>query len=267
MVVFYFLFLVNQKHIYYQWFAKKFFILNLYKKYEMKKIMVYTFGIFILNSCTNISGSGNIVTEKRQVSDFTGISTGGSYEVELKKGPANEVLVESDDNIIKYIETRVVGDMLLIKTKGSYNFMNSHTKITVTAPEINLLKCSGAASIQTEDVFSSLGKISIEASGAAGIEANFDAPEISTKASGASKIEINGRTRNHKASTSGSADIKAGGLLTEISDVRASGASSIHVHASVRLNAEASGSASVYYRGGASVQQKVSGAADVKKED
>lgn len=237
------------------------------QKIIMRNALLIAIGSLVFASCSNITGSGNIVTEKRQTSSFRGISTGGAYDVELKKGPGVEVTVESDDNVIGYVETRVEGDVLVISTRDHINFMNTHTKIFVTAPEIKLFKTSGASSIKTKDMFTSTEKMSFESSGASSIEANVDAPEMYAKASGASKIELSGRTRDYKAVASGSADIKSGGLLTENTEVKVSGAASAHVHASVNLNAEASGSASVYYRGGAVVQQRVSGAADVKKED
>jgi hypothetical protein len=233
----------------------------------MKNGLLVIVSALVFVSCYNISGSGNIVNEKRQVGSFKGISTGGAYEVELRKGPSVEVEVESDDNVIKYIETSVEGDVLEIRKKGGGNFMNTHTKIFVTVPEINLLKCSGAASIKTTDVFKSDGKIRLETSGASDVEVQVDAPEVSAKSSGASSIKLGGRTRDYNAAASGSADIKSSGLMTENSVIKASGAADVHVHASVKLNAEASGSASIYYRGGAAVSQKTSGAADVKKED
>ncbi len=233
----------------------------------MKNLLLLVTGLIALTSCTHITGSGNIITEKRETGNFKGISTGGSYEVEVKIGPSTSVEVESDDNLIKYIETKVAGGVLIISTKRHRNFVNGHFKVYVTAPEINSLKGSGAASIKVKDVLKSNGKILLEASGSADINAAVDAPEIETEASGASNIELSGRTKNYTAKASGSADIKSSMLQTENSIVKASGASSAHVHASVSLQAEASGSASVYYRGGASVQQKTSGAADIKKEE
>ena len=135
------------------------------------------------------------------------------------------------------------------------------------SPEINSIKSSGAASVKVKDVLKSNGRIMMEASGSADITAEVDAPEIKAEASGASDIALSGRTKNYTASASGSADIKSSDLQSENTVVEASGASSVHVYASVSLKAGASGSASVYYKGGATVQQKTSGAADIKKED
>ena len=232
----------------------------------MRNVLLFAGIVLMLVSCSGIQGSGNIITEKREVKEFKGISTGGAYDVELTNGPFS-VEVEADDNVQQYVETEVEGGILKIRNRDNFGLSNAHVKIYVSAPEIKSLKSSGAANINSKDLFKSNEKVSLETSGAASIKAEFDAPEVEAESSGASKIELSGRTREYTAKASGSADIKSSGLLTESTEASASGASSIRVHASVNLNAEASGSASIYYRGGAVVHQKTSGAADVKKDD
>jgi hypothetical protein len=233
----------------------------------MKNLLIFTAIIFYAASCNQIEGSGNIVTEKRQTGNFKGISVGGAFEVELKAGPETSVEVEADDNLIKLIETRVSGDMLRIENKDNFNVHDGHFKVYITAPEIKDIRCSGAATVKALDVLKSNDKISLDVSGAANIKAAVDAPEIETEASGAGDIEVSGRTREYTARCSGSGNIKSSKLLSENTDAEASGAGSVHVHASVNLKAEASGAGSVYYRGGGSVQKKVSGAGSVKGDD
>ncbi|MFT3680410.1 MAG: head GIN domain-containing protein [Ferruginibacter sp.] len=232
----------------------------------MRNLFFVTIAFLFFVSCTGVNGSGNIITEKRNVDDFKGVAAGGAFEVELTNGPY-AVEVEADDNIMKFISTEVENGVLEIRTKSGYHFNNAHTKIYVAAPEIKLLKSSGAATIKARDLLKSDGKITLESSGSASIEAEVDAPEVKAESSGASNIKIKGRTREYNASTSGSADIKSSDLLSERTEADASGASSIHLHASVNLSAEASGAANIYYRGAANVQQKTSGAAVVKKEE
>jgi hypothetical protein len=71
----------------------------------MKHFLILLFTIFTLASCDQTTGSGNIVTETRKTSIFDAISVGGSFEVEVKTGEVISVVVEADDNIMKYIET------------------------------------------------------------------------------------------------------------------------------------------------------------------
>ncbi|HMO63097.1 MAG TPA: head GIN domain-containing protein [Ferruginibacter sp.] len=232
----------------------------------MKKLFLIVCTAVFFASCDGIHGSGNIVTEKRNTGSFRGISTGGAYDVELSTGPY-AVEVEADDNVIKYISTRVDDGILEIKKRGGLSLNNSHVKIYVSAPDINYLRSSGAANIRVKDILNSDKKITLKSSGAAGIEAAVDAPEIDADASGAATIKLKGRTRDFTAEASGSAAIKSSDLLTENTTAKASGAADIKVHASVQLDARASGAANIHYNGEAAVKQHTSGAASIKKTD
>ena len=237
------------------------------QKLTMKQLLFSFITLLAFASCNQKTGSGDVITEKRQTGNFTGISVGGAFEVEIRVGPVTAVEVEADDNIIKYIETRVSGDILKISTKSSSGFNNAHLKVLVTVPEIRSIKSSGAANVKALDVLKSSGKISLDVSGAGEIKAAVDAPEIYVEASGAGNIELSGRTRDYKLKSSGSGDIKSFDLQSENTDVDVSGAASAHVHASVSLRAEASGAGNISYKGGAIVQQKTSGAGSIKNDN
>jgi Putative auto-transporter adhesin, head GIN domain len=239
----------------------------LQKIFIMKQLFFSLFTIMVLGSCNQRIGSGNIVTEKRQTGNFSGISVGGAFEVEVKTGPETIVEVESDDNVIHFIETKVSGDILKIRTKDGTNFNNAHFKVFVTAPEINSMNVSGAANMKATGQLTSAQKISVDVSGAGNIKAIVDAPEVYAELSGAGNIDLSGRTRNYTAKVSGSGDLKSGNLQSENTDVRVSGAGTARVHASVTLNADVSGAGNIYYKGGATVQQKKSGAGIIKNEN
>ena len=229
--------------------------------------MTLAIAVILFSSCQQMTGSGNIVTEKRNTGSFKRIDAGSAVEVELKIGSPASVVVEADDNLLPIIETSVRGDELNIHTKGSYNITDGHMKVFVTAPEIRGVKSSGAANIKVLDVLKSDDRVTFEASGAGNIKAAVEAPKVKADVSGAGDIDLSGRTKDYKVSASGGGNVKSAELLTENTDADVSGAGSVHVHASVSLKAEASGAGSVYYKGGASVQSNTSGAGSVKKED
>lgn len=237
------------------------------KIFIMKRLVFFAFLLGVLNACNQISGSGNMITENRLTGDFTGVAAGGAFDVELKNGSVTEVKVEADDNIIGLIETKVSGNVLKIFSKNGTSLNNGHVKVYVTAPEINEIKSSGAASVIIKNILKSNDKITLEASGAAAIKGEADAPDIDAEASGAANIELSGRTKNYKAAASGSATIKTDNLMSETTKVHASGAATAHVYASIMLDADADGAATIHYTGAASVSQKTSGAANIKKDD
>jgi hypothetical protein len=233
----------------------------------MKQLFFIAVIISLLVSCHHVTGSGNIVTEKKQVGKFSGVSAGSSFEVELRIGPSYSVEIEADDNLVKLIETKMKDGNLRIEIRHNYSIKNEHLKAYVTAPNITVVKSSGAANMKALDPLKSTHKIIFETSGAGKITAQVDAPAIEAKSSGAGNIELTGRTRDYKADASGAGSIETTNLQSENATVETSGAGNVHLHASVKLKAHASGAGNIYYRGGADVQQNVSGAGKIVKED
>jgi hypothetical protein len=233
----------------------------------MKKYLLGALLVIILGSCHFTRGSGNIITEKRSTGEFRGVSVAGGFEVELKNGPVTEVTVESDDNILKYIETRVSGDVLKIRVNGLHNFGDVHLKVYVTAPLISNISATGGADVVAADALKFDGRMVFHSSGGSSITAQVDAPEVEAESSSGSSLKLGGRTKVCHATSSSGANLKAGDLMSESTTVTASSGATAHVHASLNLQATASSGASILYRGGAVVQKTVSSGGSVEKEN
>jgi Putative auto-transporter adhesin, head GIN domain len=244
--------------------VKNFYI---YKKITMKQILFFFIALVSLASCDHVSGSGNIITEKRQVGNFKGISAGGGFEVEVRIGSATEVTVEADDNVIEFIETTVSGGVLKIRTEDRHNFSNAHMKVYVTVPSLNSIRASASASITVDGLLTGMEKISFQSSSSGSINAEVDAPVIETDVSSAGSVNISGKTKTHIAEASSGGSIKASNLLSEQTNVSASSGASADVHASISLKANGSSGANISYRGAAAVNKALSSGASAEKRD
>jgi hypothetical protein len=233
----------------------------------MKYFLFLLLTVISITSCDLTTGSGNIVTETRKTGSFDAISVGGSFEVEVKTGDVISVVVEADDNIMKYIKTKVSGNTLKINTEGLHNYSDVHMKVYVTAPAITGIKASASADVVVENVLTSSGRLTFKASNSASIKAEVNAPEIETDANSSATITLTGKTKTHKTEASSSADIKAFGLLSENTTANVSSSASIEVHASVNLNARASSSGSIDYKGAAAVTKSESSSGSVEKRN
>lgn len=240
---------------------------SLNKLFSMKQAIVIILASLLLVSCHHISGSGNIITEKRSPGNFTGLSVSTGIEVELKIGDNVEVTVEADDNVVKYVETRVKKGILRIRFEDGLSLSNTHVKVYVTAPAIDDLRASSAGSITVDDVLRSDGLLSFSVSSSGSITADLEAPEVKVSASSGSDIRLNGKTRDYTADASSGASVKTGGLLSERTTVSASSGATATVHASVNLDAKSSSGASIHYRGAANVQKTLNSGGSVTKAD
>jgi hypothetical protein len=233
----------------------------------MKQFLIFVTSILLLTSCHHITGSGNIVSEKRETGNFTAVSSSEDIDVEIKNGPVTEVTVEADDNMIKYIRTRVADGTLKIDLSGNHSFIDVHTKVYITAPLIERINASSSSDVVVKDVLKSTGRISFNASSSADITADVDAPEIDSHASSSGSVKLSGRTRSHTAEASSAGDIRAYELLSENTKVSASSGANAMVHASVSLNASASSGADISYRGAAAIQKNTSSGGSVERKD
>jgi hypothetical protein len=234
----------------------------------MKQLLLLCTTLFILNSCNITTGSGNIISQKRQVGNFTGITASQSIDVEVTIGTVTEVRVEADDNIMKHVITDVAGDGVLnIKIENMVSINNTHVKVFITTPGLKSIGASSSANVKVLGVIKSDGKVSFDASSSGDIEAEVDAPEVSAEASSSGSVTLSGRTKNFTADASSSGDIKSAGLLTENTTASANSSGSADVHASVSLNADASSGGDITYRGAAAVKKDESSGGSVEKKD
>ncbi|MEP6924289.1 MAG: head GIN domain-containing protein [Pyrinomonadaceae bacterium] len=191
----------------------------------------------------DVKGSGNTVTEKRNVTGFKGVHTGGAMQLEISVGKEFSVELEGDDNILPTIKTEVRGDKLYFERKEGRIWSRGRVIARVTMPELNDLDISGASSA---------------------IVNNVKTESLKIDASGASKIEISGEARDLAVEVSGASKLDAENLKTERTKVEASGASKVSIFASEAVDADASGASKIVYSGNPkSVSKDASGASSV----
>ncbi len=237
----------------------------------MKNVFLIGIVIMLLVSCNLITGeqvrgSGNVITEERTVSGFTGLDISGAIRVELWQDSVYSVKVEADDNLQEYVEVTMEGSKLRIKNKYNSNISPSKRIVVhVYAPSLSSFDVSGASSIKGNTIITSEKEVDLDLSGASSISLEVKAPKIDIDLSGASNVTLQGETRDLSIEGSGSIDVEALDLLAENVRVDISGASSVKTYASVKLDAELSGASKIRYKGNAVLNSRTSGASSIKK--
>ncbi len=234
----------------------------------MKKLLFIAASCCLLSSCffNSIRGSGKMATENRQITGFTGISSSTSVNVEVTQSTDYSVTVIADDNIIQHVKTQVVNNQLKIFLGDNISISNGTYTVKVTAPQVNSLRASSSSSIKSQGIIKSSEKITVDASSAADISVEVDAPDVDAEATSSATVALSGRTKNFDAKANSGADIKAFELLSENTKAHASSSGSTNVFASITLNASASSSGNVRYKGSATVTKSESSSGTVEKE-
>lgn len=193
----------------------------------------------------SVRGSGNIVSDQRNVGEFTSVDASGVYKIEIVAQKDFAVSVEADDNLLPFIKTEVSNGVLKVYSEKKIRSKNA-LRIRISAPNIEKIEASGATNIDLSGI-------------------NNSSLELDT--SGASKVSVAGETVAFKVDVSGASKINAAALKADKATIDASGASRVSVNAVSELNADASGASTISYTGSpVNLNNRATGAAKIKQD-
>jgi len=245
----------------------------------------------------------------RNVPNFNKLRVSSAISLYLSQGNAQGVAVSSEDqNVTNKIKTEVRDGVLKIYVENGawngWNWSNKHLKAYVTFTTLEMLEASGASNVELTDPIT-VGKFSLELSGASNMKgsikgsdldfelngasnaridftatsfelsqsgaSNFrgaiNSPKTDFDMSGASFTEVSGTTTDLVIDASGASNFKGSDLTAVSCKVEATGASSANINVSKEIQATASGGSSIRYDGGASITNiDVTGGSSVKKK-
>lgn len=224
--------------------------------------------VFILIACENsawncLRGNGTIEKESRELQQYSGVLTEGEYDIYYIPDTSFFVVLETDQNLLPYIRTRVSGNTLIVDN-GTRKCLRSDypIRVYVHSPEIKLMNLMGSGKITAESVYSDELKLVIEGSGRIDIT-GIDVLDLQVLISGSGDVNLRGETDIVEYSIAGSGTISAQNLLSNSCLVEISGSGDIYCNAEEKLDVFISGSGNIYYKGTPSISTKISGSGKV----
>lgn len=97
-----------------------------------------------------MQGSGLAATQSRVLPGFSRLDLAGSGSVTVVTGGRQSVVVRADNNLIRYVTTRVAAGTLVIGTTGSYT-TRTPMSVKVSAPSLAAVTLSGSGAISVAD--------------------------------------------------------------------------------------------------------------------
>lgn len=213
-----------------------------------------------------VKGTSPVVTETRNISDFTGVESSISADIILKQSPTFKVKVEGQKNILDLLKTELKGNSLKIFFEKGYSMnYDSNLKIYVEAPDFERLGMSGSGNVRADGSLSG-DKLSISISGSGDFDFNkIQYDNLDLGISGSGDVSMGGSAGSVSMRISGSGDIKAADLRAQSVQCQVSGSGDITCNAQKSLDAMVSGSGDIRYKGKPeSVKTKVSGSGDIE---
>ncbi len=215
----------------------------------------------LINGGAEIKGSGDMVTQVRDVPEFNKIRSTGAFDVHITVGNTQRVTITFDDNLIDLAKTEVKGKTLRLYCDESYSSRKG-CKIEITVPELQSVDASGSGDFIIENLKGDSFEYDISGSGDATISGEVG--ELNVTVTGSGDVDIDGHATDVDVVVSGSGDVDAHRLIAENATVRVSGSGDVRVHATGDFNGRVSGSGDIaYYGNPAHVSKRVSGSGDI----
>lgn len=193
----------------------------------------------------NVTGSGTMKLEKRDVPAFSAVNISGAFDVEIVVQKEQSLEIEGDDNLLPLIKTEVKNGVLSINNEKSFSTKKA-LRVRISVPDLDAISTSGASEFTVTNVKSD---------------------EFNIEASGAGSIEISGETKTLEVGMSGAVNLDAKDLKAQKVNITSSGAASADVYASEELRASVSGAGNVdYYGDPKTVSEDASGAGSISKK-
>jgi Putative auto-transporter adhesin, head GIN domain len=224
---------------------------------------------FTWGSGESVSGDGKLSRDTRALSGFETINVSGHFEVKVRQSATPRVELETDGNLLAYIETKVVegrnGKTLEIGVKRGYNLNTRQPiRIEVDLAQLRGVGISGSGKVSVEPMKTEQLRLSVAGAGTV-LAPQLDAGKLNLSIAGSGDIEAGGKAAEMEVSISGSGDVKARELAAEAVKVSIAGSGDAEVQANKTLKVSIAGSGDVRYRGDARTETSVAGSGSVRK--
>lgn len=214
-----------------------------------------------------IRGSGDVIVEEREVSGFDQIAMAGAGRIIITQGEEESLTIETDDNLLEYIETRVRGNTLeidftddIILSNGGRDVLEPSAGFVfrISVIDLETISVSGAADIKIDKL--KADRFTVNFSGAGDIQVDdLNTDSLVVNVSGAGDVELAGKVVSQDIILSGLGRYRGFGLESQDASVVISGAGGAELWATESLDVVISGAGDVEYYGEPSVTPQISG--------
>lgn len=188
-------------------------------------------GILLVHGNTGapstLHGSGKQAVQGRTVAPFHAVDLAGANNVTVYVGGPRSVSVRADDNLIKYVTTRVRRGTLAIGQSRSFS-TSGPMRVEISVPSLDAVTLSGTGVVDVTGVRTA---------------------RLVVRVPGSGTLTATGRATVLDAALAGAGDVRLQGLVARDVTATVSGTGRLHVDATRSLHARLSGTGAIVYSG------------------
>ena len=201
------------------------------------------FCLLIFSCNDTIVGSGDIITETREVSDFSKVEVEDAFDVRIMQGDEFLVEVRADDNLIDKISTTVTNGNLKVEYNGNVNIRNATTEVFIEMPTVERIELQDAVDAKVLN-FTDLVELKVVAKDASDLSLSGDADVLNLEVSDAS-------------------DVNAFSFIANTCNVEVTDASDLEIFCNTLLEGSVKDASTVRYRGYPDITATTSDASEI----
>lgn len=231
-------------------------------------IAIFVVIMTLVNACgiVPVIGSGNLVTDTRQVSGFDKIEVRGDGDLVIIQDGTESITIETDDNLMQYVVANVQDGTLELRLdrNGMDNFRPTRLIFTVHVKELTGIAASGTWDIASEKI--ETGDLNITISGIGGVNIDrLTAKNLIVTFNGTCAIDATGQVTSQSITLSGTNAYRAKDLQSETTAIHISGTGDAILWVTDSLTVSLSSAGTVQYYGNPQTKIESSGAGSVQR--
>lgn len=217
----------------------------------MKPVAIALLGMAVSGLSTSciagkptIKGSGVAKTESREVEQFDRVAVGGAFDVVVKIGEPQSVVISADDNLLEHIDTEVKNGQLRIDSDESLQ-SKQDIKVEITVKSLKAAALAGSGDMKIDGV---------------------KEPELKLAIAGSGDVKATGAVEDLETSVAGSGSFKLEDLDAKTAKVEIAGSGDAALRVSTQLKVSIAGSGDVTYIGSPDIKKSIAGSGNVRQK-
>ena len=207
------------------------------------------FIITTLSSCNLFceKGTGNPISEQRNISEFNEIELDGQAIVYIEQGNEAKLEVEIDSNLLQFVKTTISGTKLKIYDDKCLEDVSNY-EIHIRVPELKSLNVGGSVNVKSEGKFTN-NNLYIKVQDAANVRFGVDVEELEVVIEDSGNLNLSGKSIDFDIEVDNSGLLDAYGLMSKNVDADVSDAGVCKIKVSGKFSGDASDNGKISYKG------------------
>ncbi len=214
-----------------------------------------------------VRGSGNVITESREVGGFDEVRLDGAGRLVITQGETESLEIEAEDNLLPELTSDVSGGTLVLGYQDKFwrksVIPTKEILYTLIVTDLSAITFNGAAGLEMETLETSSLAITINGAGQITIE-DLTADSVSVMIKGTGSVSLSGEVFSQNIDIDGAANVRNGDLQTSMTSIEVNGLGNATVWATESLDVTINGGGTLSYYGSPSVTQDINGAGDIR---